>query len=48
MIGMRVRDFYKRENYEDTWKYLLGMFLCTFVLIPIGLFMKLLDKIWMR
>lgn len=45
MIGMRVRNFYKRKNYESVWKCLLGMFICTFALIPIGLFMKLLDKI---
>ncbi|QOV08433.1 hypothetical protein Kirov_234 [Bacillus phage Kirov] len=45
MNGLRVRDFYKRENYEDIWRYLLGMTVCTFILIPIGLVLRLTDKI---
>ncbi|UGO47680.1 putative membrane protein [Bacillus phage vB_BanH_McCartney] len=46
MIGMQVREFYKRRNYETFWRYLLGMFICTFIFIPLGLFLKLIDKIF--
>lgn len=45
MIGMRVRDFYKRKNYENVWYFLLGMLICTFIFIPMGLALKLFDKL---
>lgn len=44
MVHLRVRDFYKRSEYEGVLQYLLGMFMCTFVLLPIAFFIKLVDK----
>lgn len=48
MHGLPLRDFYKRKNYESLGRYLLGMLLVTVVLIPVGLFMKLIHKIWIK
>ena len=45
MINLRVRDFYKRSEYEGVPQYLLGMFICTFVLLPIAFFIRIADKI---
>ncbi|EOQ07806.1 hypothetical protein [Bacillus cereus] len=45
MVNLKVRDFYQRENYENIGYFLLGMFMCTFVLLPIGLAIKLFGKI---
>ncbi|WP_164876575.1 MULTISPECIES: hypothetical protein [Bacillus cereus group] len=45
MVNLKVRDFYQRENYENIGYFLLGMFMCTFVLLPIGFAIKLFDKI---
>ncbi|PFA76870.1 hypothetical protein CN406_17610 [Bacillus cereus] len=45
MVNLKIRDFYQKENYENNWYFLLGMFMCTFVLLPIGFALKLFDKI---
>ncbi|AFQ96501.1 putative membrane protein [Bacillus phage vB_BceM_Bc431v3] len=45
VVNLRARDFYKRENYETFWRFLLGMVICTFILFPIAFFLKLVDKI---
>ncbi|BCC62427.1 hypothetical protein BCJMU10_p254 (plasmid) [Bacillus cereus] len=45
MVNLKVRDFYQRENYENIWYFLLGMAMCTFVLLPIGFALRLYDKI---
>lgn len=45
MVNLKIRDFYQKDNYENNWYFLLGMFMCTFVLLPIGFALKLFDKI---
>ncbi|UGO49196.1 hypothetical protein EMILIAHAH_110 [Bacillus phage vB_BanH_Emiliahah] len=46
MVNLRVRDFYQRKNYDKFWHFLFGMFMCTFVLLPVAFFLKLYDKIF--
>lgn len=44
MIDLKVSDFYKRGDYGSTWKFLLGVFVCTFMILPVGLIMIAIDR----
>jgi len=45
MVNLKISDFYQKKNYENIWYFLLGMTICTFVLLPMGFALKLFDKI---
>ncbi|QEG13738.1 hypothetical protein MARVELLAND_216 [Bacillus phage vB_BspM_MarvelLand] len=45
MVNLRVRDFYKRDNYDKFWHFLFGVVMCTFVLLPMAFMLRLYDKI---
>lgn len=45
-VNLRVRDFYKRSSYKGVPQYLVGMLMCTFVLLPWVALVKLIDKIY--
>lgn len=45
MVNLKIRDFYQKKNYENIWYFLIGMAMCTFVLLPMGFAIKLFDKI---
>jgi len=45
MVNLKIRDFYQKRNYENVWYFIIGMFMCKFVLLPIGFAIKLFDKI---